>query len=247
MSSILKALKKAEEARSGAAGTRQSETRFYSDASDRQKTNPLIIIACIAIIAVAASYSVYVRSKTGTAGRTDTANTARSKADTQQSANNTPKEQDKAASLQTSEASGMIKQGRYAEAEILLKKAAELHPEDAELHNNLGIALRMQNRLKEAEAAYGAALKIKPDYPEALNNLAVIIGMNGDRNRAAELYRKAIALKPSYAEAHLNLAMLLESGGSRKEAKMHFLRFLELSSDQQLNRQVRQHMSGNER
>jgi len=41
--------------------------------------------------------------------------------------------------------------------------------------------------------------------------------------------------------------MLLESGGSRKEAKMHFLRFLELSSDQQLNRQVRQHMSGNDR
>ena len=60
--------------------------------------------------------------------------------------------------------------GRLAEAEVGFRKAAELNPNYADAHYNMGIALQAQGQLDEAIAAYNKALSIKPDYADAWSN-----------------------------------------------------------------------------
>lgn len=137
-----------------------------------------------------------------------------------------------------------IKEKNYTGAESVLRKALLMKPDDAEMHNHLGLALKNQGRYKEASAAYQNALKLRPDCYEAMNNLAVTYEMLGEREKAKSLYKKALSLKPSYAEAHLNYALLLEAEGKNSEAEGHYHTFLNLSSDEALKSRVRERLGG---
>jgi tetratricopeptide (TPR) repeat protein len=52
-----------------------------------------------------------------------------------------------------------------------LEMAAQLLPDDAGVHNNLGNALGRLGQLDEAVASYRRALLLSPDFAEAHNNL----------------------------------------------------------------------------
>ena len=65
-----------------------------------------------------------------------------------------------------------------------LKKAAQLLPNDAEVHFNLGVSQSSLGQLDAAVASYRWAIRIKPDYISALNNLARLL-MDQGRSRAA--------------------------------------------------------------
>lgn len=137
-----------------------------------------------------------------------------------------------------------IKEKNYTAAESVLRMALLKKPDDAEMHNHLGLALKNQGRYKEASAAYQNALKLKSDCYEAMNNLAVTYEMLGEREKAKSVYKKALSLKPSYAEAHLNYALLLEAEGKNSEAEGHYHTFLNLSSDEALKSMVRERLRG---
>ena len=53
--------------------------------------------------------------------------------------------------------------GRHLEAEEVNQQAIVLVPEDAEVHNNLGVTLHELSRLEEAEASYRRAIALKTD------------------------------------------------------------------------------------
>lgn len=137
-----------------------------------------------------------------------------------------------------------IKEKNYTGAESVLRKALLIKPDDAEMHNHLGFALKTQGRYREASAAYQNALKLKPDCYEAMNNLAVTYEMLGEREKAKSLYKKALSLNPSYAEAHLNYALLLEAEGKNSEAEGHYHTFLNLPSDEVLKSRVKERLRG---
>lgn len=137
-----------------------------------------------------------------------------------------------------------IKDKNYSAAENTLKKALLEKPNDAVMHNNLGLALKNQGKYKEALKAYEKALQLKPDYYEAMNNLAVTYEMLGDNKKAKLFYKKALSLKPSYAEAHLNYALLLEAEGDSLTAESHYQTFLNLSSDESLKNKVKERLKG---
>ena len=137
-----------------------------------------------------------------------------------------------------------IKDKNYSAAENTLKKALLEKPDNAVMHNNLGLALRNQGKHKEALTYYGKALKLQPDYYEAMNNLAVTYEMLGDNKKAKLFYKKALSLKPSYAEAHLNYALLLEAEGDNMSAESHYQTFLNLSSDEALKNKVKERLKG---
>lgn len=69
--------------------------------------------------------------------------------------------------------------GRLDEAVAGYRRTLALRPDDPEIHNNLGVALRGQGRLDEAVASYGRALALRPDYPEAHGNLAMVLLARG--------------------------------------------------------------------
>lgn len=137
-----------------------------------------------------------------------------------------------------------IRSKNYSAAEETLKKGLAINPNDAVLHNNLGIALKNQGRYKEAAMSYEKAIQLKSDYYEAMNNLAVTQEMLGDTKKAKVFYKKALSIKPSYAEAHLNYALLLEAEGDNSAAEGHYHTFLNLSSDEILKSKVKERLKG---
>jgi tetratricopeptide (TPR) repeat protein len=75
-------------------------------------------------------------------------------------------------------------------------EALRLHPDDADAHYDMALAMAQLGRTDEAIAHNEEALFLRPDWPEALNNLAWILATNPEsrlRNpkRAVELASRA--------------------------------------------------------
>ncbi len=84
-------------------------------------------------------------------------------------------------------------QGKDALA--VLRRAAKLLPDDAEVHNNLGNALKNIGELDSAAASYRRAIEIRPAYAMAYNNLGnALLGL-GQLESAVVSYRRAQEIK----------------------------------------------------
>jgi tetratricopeptide (TPR) repeat protein len=106
------------------------------------------------------------------------------------------------------------------------EKAAQLLPNDAGAHNNLGNALGRVGQLDEAVASYRRALVLNPDLAEAHNNLGNALLDLGRPTEAAISCRRALEIRPNYAEAHDNLGNALLRLGQFDEAAASFRRAL---------------------
>ncbi len=88
------------------------------------------------------------------------------------------------------------RQGRFDEADALLKQAATLGPKEAAIHAQRGIVLRQLGRFADAEEAYRAALALEPDSVKAHRNLGILLDLY--RGRAADAvseWRRAVELE----------------------------------------------------
>jgi tetratricopeptide (TPR) repeat protein len=104
------------------------------------------------------------------------------------------------------------------------EKAAQLLPNDAGAHNNVGNALGRAGQLDEAVASYRRALVLNPDFPEAHNNLGNALLDLGRPTEAAISCRRALEIRPNYAEAHDNLGNALLKLGHFDEAAASYRR-----------------------
>ena len=77
-----------------------------------------------------------------------------------------------AAKLNT-EGVALFNAAKYVEAETLCRSLLLTHPQDAELHHQLGRALLKQRKFSQAEQEFLAAVKLKPDWGLAYGDLAV--------------------------------------------------------------------------
>ena len=107
-------------------------------------------------------------------------------------------------------------------------KTAQLLPEDAVAHYNLGVAQKSAGRLDEAVASYRRAISLKPDYFEAHYNLGNALKSLGQQENAAQSYRRAVQLRPDHAEAHNDLGAVLKDLGQYRDALDNYRRVLEI-------------------
>ncbi len=102
------------------------------------------------------------------------------------------------------------------------------NPNDAAMHNGLGVCYQQTKRLKEAIKEYRKALKLNDRYAEAWNNIGSAYHGQRKLKEAVKQYIKATELKPELAVAHKNLGTALLSLGKVKEGVAAYRRAIDL-------------------
>ncbi|MGE3646725.1 MAG: tetratricopeptide repeat protein [Reyranellaceae bacterium] len=108
--------------------------------------------------------------------------------------------------------------GRLDEAINSYLRLLAVKPYNAELHNNLGVALRLIGKLDAAVAHHRQSLGLDPDNPSLHTNLGNALRMANRTREAVRHHLQAVALKPDYAEGFFNLGLCLRDLGRADEA-----------------------------
>lgn len=126
--------------------------------------------------------------------------------------------------------------GRHAEAAQIFRSLTREYPNLAELHFNLGNALKGSADLPGAERAYEKALSLKPDLAAARYNLA---NLRRDLKRNAQAldgYAAVLAAEPGHVGALTNAAALLvETDGAAAVPLLHRALVIEPDHDAAMN------------
>jgi len=98
------------------------------------------------------------------------------------------------------------KNGNDSLAVIAWKKALELIPGDAEVHNFIGIGYHKLHKLDNAIVHFTLATELDTSYYQAYNNLGYILFLRKDYSGAKEAFQKSLAINDQYEPAKLNYA-----------------------------------------
>ncbi|HML45055.1 MAG TPA: hypothetical protein PKE13_19305, partial [Hyphomicrobium zavarzinii] len=102
-----------------------------------------------------------------------------------------------------------MRQLKALEAEVVLRKAAELMPNDGDIHDNLAQLLRQKGEPVAAVKVYLGVKDAIANNWRALGNQALLLQDLSLYSESESLFRRALSLKPDYALAHANLLFCL--------------------------------------
>jgi len=156
-----------------------------------------------------------------------------------------------------------FKQERYAEAAYHAGRAAELKPELADIHNELGLAYCRLERFEDGIAEYRKALQLKEAKPSAARsagvakiraNLANALAITANHlsesaptipeeavrryDEAIRQYEEALEIDPQQPAIHRNLGMLLAQLGRYDEAIPHLRATLQMVPNEPVARET---------
>jgi Tfp pilus assembly protein PilF len=115
-------------------------------------------------------------------------------------------------------AGALVARGRYAPAAEEFRRALEVQPNDATVHNQLGICYQRLSNVAMARREYERALELRPGYAEVWNNIGTLEQSHRRFKPAVRAYKKAIELKPSLATPWKNLGNAYLALGQPQEA-----------------------------
>ncbi len=104
-------------------------------------------------------------------------------------------------------------------------------PDNADAHNNLGIAYASQGMWDDAVGEFRTTLRLRPNDVEAHNNLGLAYSSQNLWDSAVPEFQQAMRLNPQYAEAHNNLGIAYASKRLWEEAVVEFQTALRLNPD----------------
>ncbi len=88
-------------------------------------------------------------------------------------------------------ATQLFEEGKYAEAEPLLKNVISSNPKYADVHNKLGIISHLKGHVRQAAEYFKKAIELNPSYTEASLNLAITYNDMGEFKKAQEIFSVA--------------------------------------------------------
>jgi tetratricopeptide (TPR) repeat protein len=120
----------------------------------------------------------------------------------------------------------LLRQDKDALAALL--RAAELLPQDAEAHANLGGELRRRGQWENALTSLRQSLALQPKNPDALVDAADAQRSLGRPREAVTLYHWALQIDPSRSDVHNNLGNAFLQLGQNAEAARCYRRALKM-------------------
>ena len=101
-----------------------------------------------------------------------------------------------------------LKNGKFAEAEQVLRALVDLKPDDTESLEMLAAALDSQGNFDEAERFYEQGLRKAPHSLPLLNDLGNHYVRRNDPERARAAFLKVLVIDPAHQNANLQLARI---------------------------------------
>jgi len=95
---------------------------------------------------------------------------------------------------------------RLDDAEATFRRAAEIAPNDPQVHYNLAALLALREQKEEAIVFYRRAVAIAPKFAEAQFNLGNLLRDAGELAEAETCYAAALAARPTYVKGAMALA-----------------------------------------
>ena len=124
----------------------------------------------------------------------------------------------------------LAEKGRKTEAiEEWIKLEAE-NPDNARIHNNLGVALTRTGKYDEAISQFEKALELNPQYNLVHVNLGRALIGTGQTDAAVAEYEKAMEFYPDSADLHNNLGSALEQQGHVDDAIFQFKAAIQINA-----------------
>ncbi len=119
----------------------------------------------------------------------------------------------------------------YLDAMDYYRAAIAKKPNDASVHNRLGIVEMQLERWKGSEKEFQLAMKADHDFADAYNNLGVDYYELKNYGKAIKLYENAIRLRGDSASYYSNLGAAYFSKKDFEKAAVAYSRALEIDPD----------------
>jgi len=122
--------------------------------------------------------------------------------------------------------------GKNDLAEGIRRKLLAAHPNEAELHRELGQDLLRQSKFPEAQKEFAAAVKLKPDFGQAYGDLAFAAGENKDYPVVIRALDARLKLLPEIPITYFMRASAYDHLRDFKNAAANYRLFLKTANGQ---------------
>ncbi|XP_074584433.1 peroxisome biogenesis protein 5 [Curcuma longa] len=117
----------------------------------------------------------------------------------------------------------------YADVARLYNEAAQMSPEDADVHIVLGVLYNLSREYDKAIESFRTALKLKPHDYSLWNKLGATQANSIQSADAISAYQQALDLKPNYVRAWANMGISYANQGLYEESIRYYVRALAMN------------------
>lgn len=117
----------------------------------------------------------------------------------------------------------------YADVARLFNEAAQMSPDDADVHIVLGVLYNLSREYDKAIESFQTALKLKPHDYSLWNKLGATQANSVQSGDAILAYQKALDLKPNYVRAWANMGISYANQGMYEESVRYYVRALAMN------------------
>ncbi|XP_074264246.1 peroxisome biogenesis protein 5 [Silene latifolia] len=117
----------------------------------------------------------------------------------------------------------------YADVARIFNEAAQMSPEDADVHIVLGVLYNLSREYDKAIDSFKTSLKLKPQDYSLWNKLGATQANSVQSADALEAYQQALDLKPNYVRAWANMGISYANQGMYEESIRFYVRALAMN------------------
>jgi tetratricopeptide (TPR) repeat protein len=122
-----------------------------------------------------------------------------------------------------------MREKRFSDAQVPLKRLVALHPYDAGAHFQLGRMLAISGKNEDAISEMQAGLKLDPSDSKVQRDLADLYAEAGNYDQALQLYSQVLSIHPEDADVHFGMGRVYLKSKKYAEAEQELQKTVRLN------------------